>query len=171
MPALSEESPNSALLLCTIYGEKVLCIHHEGPTALEHRGRRVTISRPRGLSLPLFTGAASLAILANLPVHRIKSLYLRHQLSITESGLASSWDEFRGRLSEVRRDNHAYTTNNINRSLAGVAVPIFNPVDGSVRGSLTEVRSRDAFDDREIQAAVTKLSAATSKISARTFSG
>ena len=31
---------------------------------------------------------------------------------------------------EVRRDGYAFSSNNINTSLAGVSVPIFNPEDG-----------------------------------------
>lgn len=171
MPALAAESPNSALLLCTMYREKVLCIHNEGPTALQHRGQPVTISRPRGLSLPLFTGAASLAILANLPAYRMKSLYLRHREAIDQAGLGGSWESFRARLAELRRDGYAFSTNNINTALAGVAVPIFHPEDGSITGSLTQVRSRDDFSADAVRAAVDRLAGAAGRIAVSLHGG
>lgn len=171
MPALAAEFPNSAFLLCTIYLEKVLCIHNEGPTALDHRGKAVSISRPRGLSLPLFTGAASLAILANFPAYRIKSLFLKHQEAVEQSGLGKSWEAFKLRLAEVRRDGYSFSTNNINTSLAGVAVPIFSPEDGGVIGSLTQVRSRDEFSADAVQLAAERLSAAAGRISTTLHGG
>lgn len=146
MPRLVQAIPEAAFLLCSLYGEKVLCIHHEGPAALEHRGRKVSISRPRGLPFSLFSGAASLAILAYLPPYRIKALYLRHQRTIHDSGFAGDWATFREALARVRDDGHAWSTGTFNPYLAGIAVPV-RTGDGEVLGSLTQVQSRDRFDE------------------------
>ena len=167
MPMLSEHDPACAFLLCTLYGDRVLCIHHEGPSVLEHKGRSVSISRPRGSAFPLFSGAASLAILANLPAYRIRSLYLKHQASIHESGLASEWSGFRSALGAIRRDGYAYSSGTFNVYLGGVAVPVLADDGAEVLGSLTQVASRDVFEPQGQAEAARLLSVAAARIAQR----
>jgi len=166
MPALIEEMPETAFLLCSLYGDKVLCIHHEGPPALEHRGRKVTISRPRGMPFSLFSGAASLAILAHLPPYRIKTLYLHHQQTIHDSGFASDWQSFRRQLGEIREVGHAWSTGTFNQQLGGIAVPVSASDGGEVLGSLTQVQSRDRYDEKERSSVATHLREAAQRIAA-----
>lgn len=163
MPALVDESSGAALLLCSLYSDKVLCIHHEGPLELAHRGRMVAISRPRGMPFSLFSGAASLAILAHLPAHRVRSLYLRHQNEIAQIGLAADWQTFRSSLTQIRSDGYAYSTGTFNQQLAGLAVPAVSE-DGEVLGCLTQVQSKDAFDDAQRGKIAERLRAAAQKI-------
>lgn len=170
MPALRSADPDSAFLLCTLYGGKVLCIHHEGPSTLEDGGRKVDISRPRGSAFPLFSGAASLVILAGLSGHRIKSLYLRHQAVIVESGLALDWQAFRRALTDIRRQGHAYSTGTFNPYLGGLAVPVVGVGSGEVLGSLTQVKSRARFDAGARSAAARKLAAAAERIAGQLWS-
>ncbi len=167
MPALLKNSPDSAFLLCTLYGEKVLCIHHEGPSTLMYRDRKVTISRPRGLPFPLFSGAASLIILATLPAYRIKSLFLKHHHDIQKIGLAQSWEEFRTVLADMRRRGYAFTAGGVNPFLGGLSVPIISKDDGAVLGSLTQVQSRDAYTQETMEDMAIALKYASESIVAR----
>ena len=108
----------------------MLCIHHEGPPALDADGLRIAVSRLRGFPLPLFTGAASLVILANLPSHKIKSYYLKHQLAVAKSGLGETWNDSRNSLA-----NHKkvwVSTGMIDPHLVGIAVPILLPGQSEV---------------------------------------
>jgi len=166
MPALVEQVPEAAFLLCSLYGDKVLCIHHEGPPALEYRGRKVSISRPRGMPFSLFSGAASLAILAHLPPYRIKSLYLHHQQAIHDSAFAHDWQSFRSRLAEVRELGHAWSTGTFNQYLAGIAVPVLASDGIEVMGSLTQVQARDRYDEAGRRAVAEHLREATQRIAA-----
>lgn len=163
MPTLVDKASDAALLLCSLYSDKVLCIHHEGPLALEHRGRMVSISRPRGMPFSLFSGAASLVILAHLAPHRIKSIYLRHQLGIAQTGFAADWQTFRALLARIRADGYAYSTGTFNHQLAGLAVAAITD-DGEVLGSLTQVQSRDRVVEEQRPNVAERLREAAGRI-------
>jgi DNA-binding IclR family transcriptional regulator len=171
MPGLLKHAPDSALLLCSLYGETVLCIHHEGPSALAYKGTSVAISRPRGLPFPLFSGAASLAILAHLPGHRIKSLYVRHHTEVARLGLGSDWTTFRKGLLLIRKSGFAFSAGAFNPLLGGVAVPILAKPDGYIVGSLTLVMPSPLLTpDRQVETA-SRLRRAASEISDRMADG
>jgi DNA-binding IclR family transcriptional regulator len=68
----------------------VLCINYAGSQHLKSGNLVVPVKRARGVRFPLFGGAASLAILAGLPPHRIRALYLKYEDQIAQSGLATS---------------------------------------------------------------------------------
>jgi DNA-binding IclR family transcriptional regulator len=142
MPALAEAAPNSIVLLSSLYRDRVLCVHKEGPEVIQAGGRAIRIRRARGLPLPLFQGAASLIILALLPAHRVRTLYLNRQAEIAEAGLAEDWKSFRTRLAALRREGHMVTEGQFNPLLAAVAVPIISGDEGGVRGSLTRILAR-----------------------------
>lgn len=142
MPALAASMPNSIVLLSSLYRDRVLCVHKEGPEAIQAEGRSIRIRRARGLPLPLFQGAASLIILALLPAHRVRTLYLSRQAEIVKAGLGSDWKSFRTQLAALRREGHMITIGQFNPLLAAVAVPIVPGAEGEVRGSLTRILAR-----------------------------
>lgn len=133
MPDHAASIPNSVLLLCGLWGDRVLCLRQEPATHQE-----LQLSRARGMPFPLFKGAASLAILANLSPARIKSLYLYQGAQIAEAGLGDSWDAFRRRMTEIRRNGYCVTTGTFESNLAAIAAPVFSD-EGNVLGSLTRV--------------------------------
>ena len=146
MATVASEIPNSIVLLCTLYRDKVLCIHREGPETLETSSGVITIARARGVALPLFQGAASVAILAFLPPYRIRALYLAHQQSIQQAGLGATWTDFRASLAGIRRQGHMTTTGRYHHALAAVSVPVQVPGGSKVVGSLTRILPRELYE-------------------------
>jgi DNA-binding IclR family transcriptional regulator len=149
LESLAPHCANRAFLLCTPYNERVLCVHKVGADELVHQGRSMPIQRGRGTSFPLFRGAGSQIILAHLPSHQIKSLFLGNHTEIAEAGLGSTWVEFRTMLSSMRKVGHAKTVGRVNPGMYSVAVPILRN-DGRVAGSLLMLGAVDE-DDRALE--------------------
>lgn len=122
----------SAQLLCTYFGDEVLCIHQEVYDTSIHS------SMDRGRPFPLFRGSPSRAILAWLPESRLRNLMLSHPHEIRDSGLGSTWAEFRQRIREIRSQGYYVGRGEIDRELMGIAVPILGPT-GELMGSLTTI--------------------------------
>lgn len=150
---LAEELPTNALLVCSAYADKVMCIHQDGAEHFTIKGEMLKLQRSRGIPFSLFAGAASLAILANFPTHRLRTIYLNHEKEILNAGLATSWPEFRQQLAQKRKAGYVVTIGNMNVHLAAIGAPIFGP-DGQVAGSVTRVVAREEFAlENEIRAA------------------
>ncbi|MCW8084174.1 IclR family transcriptional regulator [Sabulicella glaciei] len=167
LPDLAEAVPNSIVLLCSLYRDKVLCVLKAGPGSIHAEGRDIQILRARGLPLPLFRGAASLAILAFLPPHRIRSLYLDRQADIAEAGLGATWPEVRSRLAAIRRDGHMTTVGQFNPDLAAVAVPVLSRDRSEVVASLTRILARHDFGPDFHHGEVQALKEGAARLAAR----
>ncbi|MEP9386043.1 IclR family transcriptional regulator C-terminal domain-containing protein [Mesorhizobium sp. KR9-304] len=123
-----------AQLLCSFYGTRVLCIHQD------RSDDRISMSMERGRPFPLFLGAPSRIILANLPSYHLKSLFLSHSREIERAGLGAGWHEFKERLKSIRKRG-IYVGSEIDAELVGVAAPIFR-APATVVASLCMVRLR-----------------------------
>ena len=88
--------------------------------------------------MPLFRGATSKVVLANLPSRFLKALFVRHSKEIKATGLGNSWETFRETLSAIRRAGACVTRGEIDRGRVGIAAPIVG-ADGSLLGSLSFV--------------------------------
>lgn len=145
---------DSSLLLQSLNSRnQVLCIYKAGPDILEHEGQRVALTRSRGVPFPLFRGAGSLVILASLSPHRIRQTYLSDSARIAEAGLGHSWQEFRRRLSLIRRKGYAVSRTETKKPLVlGIAVPIvLAPAhDKKVIGSVAQVFAHDLDASQEL---------------------
>ena len=130
----------STILLCRLYKDRVVCIHQ-----VVGRGPQGPISYERGRPMPLFRGATSKIILANLPLRTRAALYRQNRTTIRAAGLGRTWEEFTGSLAQLRRRGVAVTEAEIDPSRMGIAAPILNP-DGRVAGSLTFVLPRIKAD-------------------------
>jgi DNA-binding IclR family transcriptional regulator len=157
---------NSAFLLHNLYGEKVLCIYKEGPDTVEHAGEKISIKRARGLPFPLFQGAASLALLAFMPPHRMRQTYLKNAAEIARSGLGEDWAAFRRTLTAIRRQGYATSHEQVAPSLGGVAVPVLLPHDQRLVGSIAHTyhvasmnAAMEAESARELRAISEQLAA------------
>lgn len=160
MPDYAERVPNSVLILCGLWGDRVLCLRQENSSLSDSMPLR--LMRARGLPFSLFKGAASLAILANLPSPRIKSLFLRFGPEISAAGLGDSWAEFKRRMQAIKKAGHSITVGTFESGLAAIAAPIFND-EGVVIGSLTRIlkRSHPQSDEelaRDIRQAASNFS-------------
>lgn len=155
MPRIADEIPNSVLLLCNLWGDRVLCIHEE--IARTSSGdRAVGFGRGRGIPYPLFRGAASRAILANLPSHRIRSIYLKHNSEIREAGLGEDWASFRRNLQKIRRAGYAETVNTLGTERAAVAVPVLD-AELSLVACLSRVMPQEQYRGLESEMVIDGL--------------
>lgn len=135
MDSLEKVASNRAFLLCAYYKDAALCVYKVGPDEIIYNGTAMKILRGRGTVLSLFSGAGSQAILAGLPPHQIKSLFLTSAPQIVAAGLGDTWKDFRGALAEIRKQGFAQTIGKMNPGMHSLAVPIVR-TDGKVAGSL-----------------------------------
>ena len=144
--ALDELEPicvNRALMLCNLYRDRVLCVHHVGAQAIRVGEKEIPVLRGRGMPMPLFKGAGSQAILAWLPHHRLRSLYAANAEAINRAGLGADAAAFRRMLSAIRRRGHALSHGQISPRIEGISVPIL-VTDRGVIGSLLLMQADDS---------------------------
>lgn len=147
-------------LLCTFFGDAVLCIHQESMDPA------IQSSMERGRPFPLFRGSPSRCILAWLPDAHLRRLMLEHAHEIREAGLGHSWSEVRQKIREVRATGYYVGRGEIDRQLMGVAVPILRPT-GDIAASLTTILPIQDLSPNQLARVVTVTRAAADEISAR----
>jgi DNA-binding IclR family transcriptional regulator len=133
----------SILLLCRLFHDRVMCVHQ-----VMGKGSPEPLSYERGRLIPLFRGATSKIILAHLPPRTLKSLFMQNAVTIADSGLGKTWDEFRRRLAALRRDGTAIARGELDPGRIGIAAPIFE--GQAILGSLSFVLPADRSDDTVI---------------------
>lgn len=146
MRGFEESCENRAFLLCAPYNDRVLCVHNVGMDKISVEGTSKEIERGRGTSFSLFRGAGSQVLLAYMPPHQIKSLYLTSAGDIASAGLGSSWKEFRTSLSQIRKQGYGRTLGLTNPGMYSLAVPILK-ADGKVVGSLLLLGATAALEE------------------------
>ena len=123
------QSTGHSTLLCVLFSGTVMCVDDVpaagAPAGLFSRGQR----------RPLFAGAASKVILAHLPSHQLRALFVKHRTAIAGAGLGADWDAFRAALRIVREAGHSVTVGEFRPGILGIAAPLFN-AQGGVLGSL-----------------------------------
>lgn len=134
------EATGHSALLCMLYRNSVLCINEKlAPLSPENLFSR-------GQKRPLLKGAVSKVILAHLPNHRLRSIYSRSAVAISDANLGSTWSEFREALGKIRKDGYTITKGEFNAGVFGVAAPIFNSEElilGSIGVSWNENENSD----------------------------
>lgn len=161
MVVAEELCENRALMLCTLYQNRVLCVHSVGPESIRYGKEYMRIYRARGTALPLFKGAGSHAILAHLLPHQIRSLYLSNASEIAMAGLGSEWKDFRSALARVRKAGFATSVGQINPNMLSISVPVF--FDERVHGSLLLLTTNSS----EEKAMVDQLAGQLTRIAGR----
>lgn len=139
MRALIESfDPRVDVILCRRFRDCVLCIHQEnGP------GPHPPTSYARGVAMPLFLGATSKVILANLPGRGLQKLYLDNEERIRASDPGQSWKNFKEQLRHIRRDGYCLTEGEIVEGRTGLAAPVFR--DGQIVASISIVLEGTVF--------------------------
>jgi DNA-binding IclR family transcriptional regulator len=132
MPSLHRDFGEGLMLLSSLYGNKVLCIHQE-PLNTD-----LSVSYTRGRPMPLFYGATAKIILAHLPERKLVRLFVNHHIEISKSGMGNAWDEFRSHLELMRRQRYCVSVGEVDPGIMGIGTAIFAN-DNSVIGSLTHV--------------------------------
>jgi DNA-binding IclR family transcriptional regulator len=163
MQRLAARTGHNALL-CMLFSDTVMCVREElnqdAPAGLFSRGQK----------RPLFTGAASKVILANLPAHQLRSLFARHRKRIAASGLGADWGTFRKTLRQIREDGYCLTTGEFTPGIVGIAAPLFNRT-GSVLGSLGLAMSASIADSSRFPALAKAVMKAAEEATERIRSG
>ncbi len=149
---------NRVLMLNAFYGGKVLCIYKVGPETLRlEDGQTIRVQKARGMPFPLFTGAGSVVMLANLSAHRMREVYLRAMAEIDQAGLGGDWDGFRRNMASIRRRGWAASTGTVTPRLSGIAVPLMQASNKGVLGSLAETYPDSAVEAVPPEARVQEL--------------
>jgi DNA-binding IclR family transcriptional regulator len=117
-------------ILCRMYRKCVMCVHQE-PAVTPQGG----ISYERGRAMPMFRGASSKVIFANLPWRMARWFFERHQAEIRAAGFGSDWETVRSNLHRIRKAGVHVTHGEVDSGLVGIAAPVFRP-DGNVLGSV-----------------------------------
>ena len=99
MPSLHQKLDDGLVLLCSLYGDKVLSIHQEPLVT------KLDVSFTRGRPLPFFYGATAKIILAYLPERRLVKLFLNHRIEIAKAGLGAEWEDFKATLAPLTRSH------------------------------------------------------------------
>jgi DNA-binding IclR family transcriptional regulator len=146
-----------AQLLCTYFGNEVICVHQASVDPNIHS------SMERGRPFPLFRGSPSRAILAWLPESHLRNLMLSNSREIRESGLGETWSDFRHRVKEIRADGYYIGRGEIDKDLMGIGVPILQE-SGQVVGSLTTILPLQDIEPRLLSHYIEKTRSAASGI-------
>jgi DNA-binding IclR family transcriptional regulator len=146
-----------AQLLCSFYGDRVLCIHQE------ITNEDLKLHMDRGRPFPLFRGAPSRMILALLPSYQIRNLYLNYPTEIAAAGLGGSWAEFRTNLKDIRRAGYC-VSGDVDKRLIGAAAPIFR-APSAVTASFCVVRLKKQVNPSDMNVMINLAVEAAGQIS------
>jgi DNA-binding IclR family transcriptional regulator len=130
MVELVSDIPSTALL-CRRYRDKVLCIHR-----VAHPSVSIESTYERGRARPLFSGAASRIILANISPQHLKRLYEQQPKDFATGHLGKTFEEISKALKDIRQRGWDQTTGQVTPGITGVAAPIFD-TNKNVLGSLS----------------------------------
>ncbi len=116
---LKQTSENLTVVLCRRFKDCVMCVH-------EVRGSkfRGATSYERGVAMPLFLGATSKVILAQMPTRLLKAVYLTNAQTIHRVLKAHDWNEFKAQIKDIRDAGFALTKSELARGRVGLAAPI-----------------------------------------------
>ena len=78
----------------------------------------------RGDPVPLFSESTSRIMIAQLPLRRLRDLYLGAPDEVRKQGLGTDWSSFRAELRLIRRNGFA-VTRNIEKAQTRISAPIF----------------------------------------------
>jgi DNA-binding IclR family transcriptional regulator len=159
MRALLSECGPGVVMLCSLYRDKVLCVHQE------RRAFARDIGYSRGRPMPLFRGATSKIMLAHLPERQLARLFADHREEIAETDLGSDWPAFTAALRTLRRAGICVSRGEVNEGVVGVAAPIFD-AEKRLIGSLSRVLAEEDFDDRRLDDIAASVTGAAGRISA-----
>lgn len=131
MKRLAERSGGMGVaILCRIYRNCVMCVHQESGTASPN-----AVGYERGRPMPMFRGASSKVIFANLPPRSVRWFLQRYPEEVRAAGLGSDWETVRANLRRIRKEGVHITHGDVDSGRVGIAAPVFG-TDGNVIGSV-----------------------------------
>jgi DNA-binding IclR family transcriptional regulator len=118
---LADQAPvPCTILLCRLYRDRVMCIHQE-----EKTGNGGEVSYERGRLMPLFHGAPSKSILAQLPARKLAGIVgdLQDENSAAARQIPDL-EDLRKELKQIRRLGYCITRGEVDEGIVGLAVPL-----------------------------------------------
>jgi DNA-binding IclR family transcriptional regulator len=116
---LERTTQHATVILCRRFRDGVMCVHE-----VHGREPHPPTSYERGVAMPLFLGATSKVILANLPDRTLKRVYQANQPLIHGALGVGDWLQFKAQLREIRRAGYAVTDSEVSKGRIGIAAPI-----------------------------------------------
>jgi DNA-binding IclR family transcriptional regulator len=154
---LARTNRHATVILCRRFKDCVMCVH-------EVQGDKPnTTSYERGVAMPMFLGATSKVILANLPDRTLKSVYLANEDQIRRALKIRDWKTFKDQLREIRKAGYALTDSEVATRRIGLAAPISR--DGQVIAGLSLVAIPDKTDRAKIANYIPSVVSAAAAIS------
>lgn len=120
-------------LLCRIHRNGVMCVDRERGSSADE-----ALSYERGLPMPMFRGASSKAIFANLAPRSLRWFFKRNRSEIAKTGLGSDWETLKTNLRLLRKKKVVVAYGEVDPRRVGIAAPIIDP-KGNVMGSVSMV--------------------------------
>jgi DNA-binding IclR family transcriptional regulator len=155
---LAVTSQSATVILCRRFKDCVMCVHDE------HGAKPHDSSTyERGVAMPLFLGATSKVILANLPERTLRAVYLKNEKAIRETLCLSGWDEFKSQIRGIKRAGFAVTDSEVSPGRVGLAAPIFR--GDIVIGGISLVIVPSAAERKRLSEYAACVSAAAENIS------
>ena len=106
--------------LCRRYQDRVLCVSQQSSTTLIESGYE------RGKAQPLFHGAASQVILAQLSPYQLGKLFKQYEKELQASDLGTTLPQIRQSLNAIRTKGWHATRGSVTPGVVGIAAPIFD---------------------------------------------
>ena len=117
---------------------------------------RVSVSFGRGRRMPAFRGMLSKVLLAWRPLPALRRLYAAHLDEAAGEAFAQDFDTLRANLKAIRAQGWARSVGELDPGLAGIAVPMPRPDDGST-AALGVILSRQRYSTTDVDAMVRRL--------------
>jgi DNA-binding IclR family transcriptional regulator len=75
--------------------------------------------------MPMFHGASSKIIFANLPSRSVRWFFGKFAREISEAGLGSDWESIKTNLRKIRKARVLVAVGEVDRDRVGIAAPVF----------------------------------------------
>jgi DNA-binding IclR family transcriptional regulator len=162
MKSLSDRTGGTTIL-ARLHGLRVVCVD-------QVRGRHgpTLVSYERGRAMPLYRGATSTAILANLDSDTLHEVTTRESAALEEAGLPSTAGALMRHFEPVRAQGVAHSDSAVDAETLGWAVPIHH--GKHLLGSMSVVLSRRA-PEVSLQRVADQLKRAAWRVQARLAAG
>jgi DNA-binding IclR family transcriptional regulator len=157
---LAQTSQHATVILCRRFKDCVMCVHE-----VEGDQPHPATSYERGVAMPMFLGATSKVILANLPDRTLKSVYLANEETIRRTLKVNDWKSFKDQFRAIRRAGFALTDSEIAKGRVGLAAPISRR--GQVVAGISLVALPNKTERSKIESYVPAVIAAAAEISKR----
>ena len=132
MEALAASTGLDTVLSVMFGGPQVIDIHRVNVQA------SLKLAYGRGRPRPLFRSGAPKILLSGLPRAQLLKVYEAHAGEAGSNGLGSSWAEFRGYLSQVRKQGFYRSEGELEAGIGAAVVPVLNQ-DGDTVAALALV--------------------------------